>query len=211
MMKISVDNKWIWIGLLLIFIIGLVPYIIVFHNSSISKSISDWGSFGSYLSSVIGIINIIVLIYITYLVSTLDDKRSKSQIDAQFKITLTQFRQNEIDKLSLKLDSVFDNYGVEEKHIILYKITSTGKYLNDFVNQKLYLFPTIEDPKILNTIENIQSRYDQLIMIIDELHGNKFIETWKEEKLTTKIQFVLLQKSELIDELQKFILNDLKT
>lgn len=189
--------------------IGILPFISTFNGFAISKSITDWGSFGSYLSGIFGVLNIMVFIYITYLISNLDDKRNKNQIEAQNKIVLCQFRQNELDKLSQILDSVFDNTGNEEKLLIIYKIRSASIYLNTFINQKKYLFPIIGDKKVSCIIENIESRYDQLILIIEELYGNKNIESWKEEKLMTKVQFVHLQKVELVDELQQFILKDL--
>lgn len=202
--------RWIGIGLILIFlIIAFIPYFIVFPGFIISESISNWGNFGSYISGIIGVINVIVFIYITYLVSKLDDKKNSRQIEAQYKIVITQFRQNELDKLNQKLDSVFDNIGDEEKKLIMYKITSAGQFLTNFINQKKYLFPIIDDIKIKTIIENILSRYDQLVAITDEIHGNH-IESWQEDKLATKIQFIFYQKSALIDELQQFILGDLR-
>ncbi|MBA4409350.1 MAG: hypothetical protein Q8S54_09265 [Bacteroidota bacterium] len=209
-MKDIFTNKWIGISLLLVVLLaGFIPFFFVFKDSMISKSISDWGSFGSYLSGVIGVINVIVFIYITYLVSKLDDKRNKGQIDAQHKIVLSQFRQNELDKLSQKLDSALDLAG-EEKYMIIHKISSAGISLTNFINRATYLFPIINDHKIKIYAENILSKYDQLIPIVEEIYGNP-IESWQEEKLETKVQFVLMQTSVLIEELRKFILDDLNT
>lgn len=209
-MKMNITYRSIGFLLFLIFlIIAFIPYFVVFSGPNISESMSNWGSFGSYISGIIGVINVIVFIYITYLVSKLDDKKNSGQIEAQYKIVINQFRQNELDKLSLKLDAVFDNIGDEEKKLILYKITSACNFLTNFINQKKYLFPIIDDIKIKTFSENILSRYDQLIAITDEIHGNH-IESWQEDKLTTKIQFIFSQKSALIDELQQFILNDLR-
>jgi hypothetical protein len=194
---------------LLFLLIGFLPFLFVFSGNEISKSISDWGSFGDYLSSIIGVLNIAVFIYITYLVSRLDDKRNQWQINAQHKIVLSQFRQNELDKLCQKLDSALALEG-EEKYIIISKISSSGIYLTNFINREKYLFPIIDDPKIKIYTENILSRYDQLIAIVEEIYGNP-IEGWQEEKLETKVQFVLMQTSVLIEELRKFILDDLKS
>ena len=211
-MKDNFTNKWIGISLLLLFLLaGFIPFFFIFKDSMISKSISDWGSFGSYLSGIIGVINVIVFIYITYLVSKLDDKRNIGQINTQYKIVLTQFRQNELDILSRKLDAVFEFNGDEEKLSIMHKYSGAAIYLTNFTNQKKYLFPIINDIRISSIIENILSRYDQLIVITDEIHGQENIESWKEDKLDTKLRFILLQKSELIGELQQFILRELKS
>lgn len=203
------NSKWLIGAFIVLLALGFFPFLFVFSGNGISKSISDWGSFGSYLSGVIGVINVIVFIYITSLVSKLDDKRNKGQIDAQHKIVLSQFRQNELDKLSQKLDSALD-LGGEEKYMIIHKISSAGISLTNFINREKYLFPIIDDPKIKKYAENILSQYDQLIPIVEEIYGNP-IESWQEEKLETKVQFVLMQTSALIEELRKFILDDLNT
>ena len=55
-------------------------------------------------------------------------------------------------------------------------------------------------------------KYDQLAQIVDEIHGipENEVESWKNEKLGTKIQFTIFVKNELIEILQQFVLNELE-
>lgn len=157
------QKKKIIISLLLalIAIIGLlIPFIFIFKNSELSYNPVDWGSFGSYLSGVISVINLFVFIYITLYLITLDENRSNHQIKTHKKITLTQFRQSELEKLTSELSKPLDNDGTEEASLIVSKSTKASVYLTNFFNQKNYLFPILFKSKYLK----IQKRFDELIL-----------------------------------------------
>lgn len=204
----SYKSKYIAI-LIIIFIAGFVPFLRIFYNSSLSTSISDWGSFGSYLSGVIAIINIVIFVYISFLLIEFDNKRNESQIKAQYKITITQFRQNELDKLNTRLDVISELNDTQNKEDSKKKFANISIYLTNFKLQKSYLFPIIEEYKTKTIIENIENKIEQFIGIIDEVHGTVDIEESKQKKINTKFEFLLISKTQLIDELQKFILNDI--
>jgi hypothetical protein len=197
------------IVLFIILIIGMIPFVVTFHNSQISESISDWGNFGSYFSSILTLINIVVFIYITFLIGDLDDKRSKSQIEAQYKITLTQFRQNELDKLNTKLDSIFEGTD-EKKEKIINRFVLANKYLIDFSNQKKYLFPIIGVENNTKLINEIQLKLSQLLDLLNEINSDNYTEEELNEKLMTKVQVIIILKNKLIDKFQNYILDELK-
>jgi len=138
----------IFIVLILVLTLLLViPFVLTFWNASLSNQIEDWGAFGSYFSTVVSVANLFVFIYLTIYISQRDDKRNKNQIASQYKITLTQFRQTEIIQLSNRLNMIFENFGTEPKSSILGNLTINATYLNNFLNEKIYLFPILERKK----------------------------------------------------------------
>ncbi|MEQ6118690.1 hypothetical protein [Reichenbachiella sp. MALMAid0571] len=187
-----------------------IPFVSIFWDSNLSEQIGDWGAFGSYFSIVISVANLVVFIYLTIYISQLDEEHHKSQIASQHKITLSQFRQTEITALSNRLNLLFENFGTESKSEILGNLTINSVYLNNFFNEKTYLFPILESREMKIRNKNFQSRCNQLISIVDEHYGTELPEEYQ-QKLATKIQFVFTMRNAIIEELQKFLLEDLKT
>lgn len=204
------SKLWIFIILILV-LTGLltIPFVLTFWSSNFSKQIGDWGSFGSYFSIVISVANLIVFIYLTIYISQLDEERHKNQITSQHKITLTQFRQTEITELSNRLNLLFENFGTEAKSQILGNLTINSVYLNNFFNEKTYLFPILETREMKTRNQNFQSRCNQLISIVDEYYGIELPEEYQ-KKLETKTQFLFTTRNEIIEKLQNFMLDDLK-
>lgn len=144
--------------LLGILTIGTIPYFITFNSFTFSKKPEDWSAFGDYTTGIISIINLFIFIYITFYISRLDQGRSNSEKALQKKIILAQFRQSELGQIDKKLDDAVDFNGIEEKANVLQRISSTILVLTNFINQKVYLFPTLADEsnhkQALNLLEN---------------------------------------------------------
>jgi hypothetical protein len=219
MVKVKIDKKQL-VGILIIIIISFVimlmlisfPYFLNFKGSELSKNTQDWGAFGSYIAGVTSVINLIIFIILTVYIARLGDTNSERQISTQKKIMISQFRQSEIEKLSKHLDKAYDFSGNETKGELINIYVYTSKYLTDFINQKKYLFPILNESEIENKVKILLKRYSQLVDIVDELYGKteSEIEPWKHDKLSTKIQFTIFIKNELIEKLQAFVLNDIE-
>ena len=203
------SKLWIFVVLILV-LTGLltIPFISTFWNSDLSQQISDWGAFGSYFSVAVSVANLIVFIYLTNYISQLDEERHKNQITSQHKITLTQFRQTEITELSNRLNRLFENFGTEPKPQVLGNLTINSVYLQNFFNEKTYLFPILDCSEMKVRNENFQSRCNQLISMVNEHYGQELPEEY-EQKLATKVQFLFTTRNEIIEKLQKFMLDDL--
>jgi len=195
-----------------IFIITTLPYLLQFRESILSNESQDWGSFGSYLSGITSILNLGVFIILTIYVANLSDSSSKMQIRAQKKILISQIRQIEINKLDEMLDKLFSLNGQEKKGELMNMYKSASIFLSNFLNQKQNLFSILKDKKIEQQIKNLIEVYNQLVSIIEEMHGipEEQIEPWKQQKMETKIQFILSTKNELVTNLQQFLIEDLE-
>lgn len=198
--------------LLSIALFGLVtlPYLLSFKNSMISANPQDWGAFGGFIAGVISIINLSVFIILTIYISKLSNASSEKQMQIQRKTLISQFRQTEINKLNDELDKAFIFTGYERKGELINIYSQVSVYLTNFRNQKQYLFPILKDKVVENRINLLLEKYDQFSMFVDEAHGKENIETKKEEELETSMQFTIMMKNELIEILQKFVLEELE-
>jgi len=154
-------------------VIALIPYMLVFKNQPISAKSEVWGSFGDYLGGVISVVNLIAFVYITLYLTKIDEERSRHEIKTQKLITLTQFRQNELEKLTLELSKPIDNDGTEALNKIVYKSTFASIYLINFFNQKSYLFPILSQSRYLKIQQRMDSLICQLIELVEQNHGKK--------------------------------------
>jgi hypothetical protein len=202
----------ITISSIAIFLLIGLPYFTQFKQSQISNSTQDWGAFGSYISGIAAILNLLVFIILTIYIAKLGNANSKEQVVSQKKIIISQFRQAEIDKINDQLDAAFRFKGNESKGELINIYTTVSIYLTNFLNQKKYLFPILNDNLLKNRIDILLSRYSQMATIVEEIHGVPVekIEEEKNKKLETKIQFSISIKNEIIDILQQFILDELE-
>jgi len=122
-----------------------LPYYNIFGNRELSIKAEDWGSFGNYLGGIIGIINLGFFIYISILLSNKDEERSKIEIKTQKLITLTQFRQDELEKLTIEFAKLNDYHDEKTFEKMVFSYTYPATYLNSFLNQKSNLFPFVID------------------------------------------------------------------
>jgi hypothetical protein len=192
-----------------ILIIGLIPYILTFYRSSLSSNPNDWGAFGGYVSGILSVVNLFIFIFLTVYISRLDEQRGVSDKSLQRKIIITQFRQSELSALDKKLDEVFEMNGSEEKYIVLHRLTNTVLLLTNFINQKGYLFPLLNDTKHKIQALNLLEKLNNVVDIIEELYG-KDLDTDSQHLLETKLQTYIFLKNEFVEDLQSFILNDLR-
>lgn len=207
-------SAFILIGIIIVLsivIFGMitVPYFLNFKSSMISDSVQDWGAFGGFIAGITSIINLSVFIILTIYISRLSSASSDKQIQNQKKTLISQFRQTEINKLNDELDRAFTFTGEEKKGELINIYIQVSIYLTNFQNQKQYLFPILIDKVVKNRINLLLEKYDQLSLIIDEIHDKENIEIEKQKKLETKIQFTVMMKNEIIEALQKFVLDEL--
>ena len=207
-------SAFILIGIIIILsivIFGMItfPFFLNFKNSMISDNAQDWGDFGGFIAGITSIINLSVFIILTIYISRLSSASKDKQIQTQKKTLISQFRQTEINKLNDELDRAFTFTGNERKGELINIYIQVSIYLTNFQNQKQYLFPILKDKVVENRINLLLEKYDQLSLIIDEIHGKENIENEKQKKLETKIQFTVMMKNEIIEALQKFVLEEL--
>ena len=191
-----------------ILLIGLIPYTLTFYNSRLSTNPNDWGAFGGYVSGILGVINLFIFIFLTIYISRLDVQRGDSGRILQKKITITQFRQSELCTLDKKLDEVFEMNGTEEKYIVLNRLTNTVLLLTNFINQKAYLFPILNEEKQKQQALNLLEKLNQFQDTVVKLYGND-LDAESQKKLEIKLQAYIFMKNEFIEKLQNFILDDL--
>lgn len=189
--------------------IALIPYMLVFKNQIISANTELWGSFGDYLGGVISVINLIVFVYITLYLTKIDEERSRYEIKTQKLITLTQFRQNELEKLTTELAKPFENDGTEELNTIVSKNTHASIYLTNFFNQKSYLFPLLSQNRYIKIQDRMSSLICELIELVEKNHGKKVDEANNSKMKEIFIEYLDL-KSDFIHDLQVFIIKELE-
>ncbi|MDO3695219.1 hypothetical protein QVZ41_10220 [Wenyingzhuangia sp. chi5] len=193
---------------IVIALILLVPYFITFDNNIFSNKTEDWGAFGSYLGGIISVINLFVFIYISSLINDINENSNNRDINNQKLLTLTQFRQNELDKLTLELDKPTINDGSEEINVILSKLSAANIYLVNFSNQKSYLFPIIYEDETKELIQTLIDTICNIINLVKDVHGIELTE--EQDEVTTKIFMKYLEeKTSLLMILQQFILKEL--
>ena len=193
-----------------IFVLITLPYLLNFKKSMISANPQDWGAFGGFISGVTSIVNLSVFIILTIYISRLSNASSDRQIQTQKKTLISQFRQTEINKLNDELDKAFIFTEYEKKGELINIYSQVSVYLTNFRNQKQYLFPILNDKVVENRIDLLLEKYDELSMFVDEIHGTENIESKTEEELGNCMQFTILMKNELIETLQKFVLEELE-
>lgn len=210
-MKKNKENSKIYKYLiaLLVILIFLSPYFVIFHDGVLSNKTEDWGAFGSYLAGIIGLINLIVFIYISFLINKINKDNNERGITNQKLITLTQFRQDELDKLSNELSKWIENDGSEEINVIISKLAFAQIYLVNFSNQKDYLFPILLENKLRELIVDISNTMTEFGDLVKKFHGQVLS---KKDRLENEKKFIkyLNQKSTLLKILQEFIIKELE-
>ncbi len=188
--------------------ITILPYFFTFNSYKLSSSPSDWGSFGDYVSGVLSVINLLIFIFLTFYISNLDKKKSENELRLQKKIVITQFRQSELDLVYKALNEALDNNGTEDKPIVLNKIMKASIILTDFINQKSYLFPILNEDIIKQKALNLIEKLSQFFNIFDETYGLELDKNFQ-KKFEIKLQAYMFMKNDFIESLQLFILKDL--
>jgi len=204
-------NKYMSVGIaLLLFAVIFLPYYFTFKEFGIIQNTTTWAEYGNYISGIAGVLNLIVFIFLTIYVAKLGNTNSKTQILTQKKIIISQFRQTVLEKLDEQLDQVIHTNGKEDKELTLSRYSNAGVILTNFLNQKKYLFPILDDTEIITLGINIINKISEFIDMINEVHGNPDIGNSMDNILSNKIQATAFLKNELIEKLQLFILNELE-
>ena len=195
--------------LLIITFILLLPYFLSFYNGKLSDNNQDWGAFGGYLSGIISVINLFIFIYISFLIHKFNMDKDVQDVKNQKLITLTHFRQAELESLLRELDKTTASNGYEKKDIIISRFSYTSIYLTNFFNQKNHLFPILHEEKLLSIHSNIENLIIQKITLIKKLYG---VEKTKEETQMLENLFIEFQeaKTELLNVLQEYIIQELE-
>jgi predicted CopG family antitoxin len=189
------------IVLLLIISIFLIPFI---RGSRFDFSNDTLSSLGSYLSSIVSIINLVVFVYLTGIISRYENIRSENEIKTQKLITQTQFRQSELEKLIKELDKPFESDGTQATEESVHRIVRASAFLNNFLNQKQYLFPLIQDQNYSKLGNIINDSFSELISLL-EGDPEKNMNLVEEQIIK-----VYDQKSDFIHVLQTFIIQQLE-
>jgi len=188
--------------LLLIIGISLIPFYLIRNEYSLDIEILS--SIGSFTSAVIGILNLFVFVYLTSLIAKYENKRSQNEIKIQKLITQTQFRQSEIEKLINEFEKQFEFLKDHNTTDSIAKITKVSIVLNNFLNQKQYLFPLLQKEENLILGNKIIELYSQKIEILQTSNLNK------NEKLELIFREVHHRQNDFIHLLQIYTIDQLE-
>lgn len=208
----------IWVTCIICLVLYLIPnlfYIYHFSQNAFSSDPAIWGQYGDFIGGsinpVLTIANIIALVYLTYTVNELEtnrtkeihhiqDRRAMEQMSVQKLITLNQMRHEVVTALSkqmqLSIDTPLDySQYFLDKIIILETFISDKKYLfNDLLTvefESSYILP------LKKNIGYLQKHYAEKSS--NEKQGSEYIKKYEQSKST------------LIDNLYRYIINELST
>lgn len=193
-----------------IFTIVSIPYFIKFHSSIFSANSQDWGAFGSLIAGIVGVINLSVFIILTIHISRLSNKSSERQIMVQKKTLISEFRQKELNKLDDQLNKAIVFTGYEKTGELVNIYSQTSIFLTNFQNQQKFLFPTLTENFIKSRINVLLENYDIISNLIDKYHEKGVMLPKNKMILEQALAMIITMKSELIEELQKFILHEIE-
>lgn len=193
---------------IIVLVVFLLPYYNIFGNRELSIKAEDWGSFGNYLSGIIGIINLGFFIYISILLSNRDEERSKIEINTQKLITLTQFRQSELEKLTIEFDKPHNNNGKDDSETMVAKFTYASIYLTTFFRQKGHLFYILRSDEMLQLRIDIDIVITEMIVLIKQVQGRKPNQN-ETDRVTILFNKYHNLSADLIYDLQVFIIKEL--
>lgn len=194
-------KKNIVITIIILSIIIGISVCLFFRYGDQSKLLS---ALGSYISGIIGILNLLVFVYLTSLISKEGIDRSEKEIRVQKIITQTQFRQAEIEKLINEFEKQSDFQKVNGSKDMIEKITKLSIVLNNFFNQKQYLFPILQKEDSLNLVKELSKLYVQKIKILlkEDLK--------QKEDLSTIFIIIQEKQNDFIHLLQSFTIGQLR-
>lgn len=146
---------WIWVSVAVMIILVLL-YFIQFHGK-LSDDKTDWGTFGDYLSGVFAVFNLAVVVLLTLYVSNNDKKRSVRELEVQRRITLSQFRYSEFNRIDNEFLELLNLNRIEKIEERLNRIEEIEMYFFSFSNDSEYLFPIVTDRVCKDAIAQINS------------------------------------------------------
>ena len=181
---------------------SLVPYFTIRNELYLDNN--TFSSIGSYISGIVSILNLCVFVYLTMLISKYDKIKNEREIRTQKIIIQSQFRQNELEKLIAIIEKPFDTDGVSDREKSMMRIAKSSSMLNNFLNQKQYLFPILKDDKYRNLGNIIIETFEEMLKVLEENELNL------NNAFGDLISTYDFQKNEFIHSLQAFILIELE-
>ena len=198
------------IFLCVLFFISL-PYSCTFFKFGISNNSANWGEYGSYISGITSVLNLIVFILLTAYVAQLGDSNSKKQIATQGKLIKAQFRQDELNKLSLILNKPFDEMISGKIGDLANSLIVVDMKLLSLTKKNATLFRNILEPDNHQEICKRIRQNAKLIIELDEKNIKLSELTVKENELIAKLIANIFQDKEiLISLLQEYVLIELE-
>jgi len=188
--------------LLMVVTFSLVPYFTIRNELYLDNN--TFSSIGSYISGIVSILNLCVFVYLTMLISKYDKIKNEREIRTQKIIIQSQFRQNELEKLIAIIEKPFDTDGVSDREKSMMRIAKSSSMLNNFLNQKQYLFPILKDDKYRNLGNIIIETFEEMLKVLEENELNL------NNAFGDLISTYDFQKNEFIHSLQAFILIELE-
>jgi hypothetical protein len=188
----------------ILFVIAFFSIPFILTNDKSPFSINVLSLYGSYISGIASVLNLFVFIYLSILIARQETIKSEIEIKVQKTIVQTQFRQAELEKLVVELDRPFDTNQESSAEKSILRYTRASIFLNNFLNQKQYLFPLLREEQNMIMGYAITESFVEMIITLDledKIKQQEIVET-----LFGKIQE---QKSDFIHLLQVFILDDL--
>ncbi len=205
MKMITLKTKFIY-TLAILFVIAFfsIPFLMTIKISPFDINILS--SFGSYISGIASILNLFIFVYLSILIARQETIKSKLEIKVQQTIVQTQFRQSELEKLVIELDRPFDTNQESSAEKSILRYTRASIYLNNFLNQKQYLFPIIREQKNMVMGFAITESFVEMIEALeleDKSKQQEIIEVLFEKTQEQKSDFIHLLQVFIIDELNQ--------
>lgn len=190
--KIIRNISIISLGLILI---GIIIFIMNFHNQYLSDKVSDWGNFGSYISGIINPILAGLNIYIFYILTKTASDFGKQNVQKQLSFSTCQEYQNKINDLTFQflanIELCQKTKKEEDKKIAINRLIWLCFFINSFVTEA--------EPLIPNNLSEIIIQKNNFEKAIKEL-----IETECTDVKATERFFVM--KSEFIKSIFEYMI-----
>jgi len=169
-----------------------------------------YGNYGDFISGIAGILNVLIFIVLTIYVAKLGNINNKNQIETQKKIILAQFRQSELNKLIEVLEnSLFGTpLEIENKNKLIELHSHTAIKLFNFRENQKFNFPILNESSTLKIFDSLTNDYYEINFIIKDWSNDQ--NSMKYNSSNEHLLDALRLKDELIEILQKFILDELK-
>lgn len=185
-------------------------------NGAFSNNAEDWAGFGSYIGGVatpiLTIFNIWVFIKLTNAVNKNDERRRKEELKYQKKLILIQLRQNEFNHFSTVVNKILVLKSEKLNTDILEPIMSCLIYLEGILNSKSHILPIMNEPSFQKKLIHFRNLVAQYSKYISESFNPAILsDKYSENVISSKLLVDLMKsRSEIISELQSFILNDVE-
>lgn len=151
-------------------LLGIIVFIINFHNQQFSDNISDWGSFGSYISGIVTPILTGLNIYIFFILTKMASEFGTKNVQKQLSFSTCQEYQNKINDLTFEFLANIELYKESLKDEYIVRATDRLNWIKFFIDS----FVKEAEPLITKNFSEIVNKKKDFEISIDQLIESKF-------------------------------------